>query len=350
MKILFVDGTPGFSPDRKDKKACGGILNSLTIIPQYLASKGHEVYVASSYEPEETINGVHYHPISKEIGIPKWDITVLNRNGVNAPLVRYSHEIGAKVVWWLHDIVDFRYLYDSSYREVDKVIALSNYCKMSFSDFYEIPEDKFVVIPNGVDKTIFYPGKYDGRTKYKIIMASALIKGFTPVYDTWMNIKRQLPNPSLTIYSGQSLHELKNNSLQDLFLKEMEEVGATIQQPIPQHILADKMREAWILLMPNSYPEICSNLLLQARACGLPVVTTNTGSVPEFITNGKTGIISKHYPHDLFLWIKGYVEATVKLCKDEILHKRISEETSKDIQSWEKIGEKWNETFKELIK
>ena len=348
MKIVFIDGTPGFSPDRKDKKATGGILNSLTIIPQYLAQKGHEVWVACQYDKEVTVNGVHYHPINKELTIPSWDITVLNRNGVNAPLVNYSKKIGAKVVWWLHDIVDFRYLEDASYRNVDHVIALSEYCKESFSDFYEINRDKFTVIPNGVDKSIFYPGNYEDRVKNKMIMASALIKGFGPIFDTWNNMIRNFSDASLTIYSSQHLHGLTNSPVQKAFLDEMSGLGCNVQKPIPPHILADKMRESWVLLMPNNYPEICSNLLLQARACGLPIVTTNIGSAPEFIESGENGIITKQHPHDLSWWIKSYAAAVVNLCKDSKMHKLISENTPKGILSWDQVGEAWNELFERL--
>jgi glycosyltransferase involved in cell wall biosynthesis len=344
--ILFADATQEFSPTKKDAKACGGILTSLTIIPQYLAQKGHTVLVKSSYPKKEVINNVSYIPNDSQEKLPKWDIIVINRNGINNALVKYSHSIGAKVIWWLHDIVDFRYLKDSAFKHVDHIIALSNYCRQSFADFYDIPLDKFTIIPNGVDKTIFYPGKYLKRKKYSMIMASALIKGFTPIYDVWTNAKRVFPTSQLTIYSSQQLHGLANNQLQQAFLKEMEELGAIVMNPIPQHILAAKMREAWVLLMPNNYPEICSNLLLQAQACGLPVVTSNIGSVSEFIKNGQTGIISKYAPHDLSLWIKKYAEEVLKLFKDEDKHKQISIQAPNKVLNWDEIGEMWHEKLR----
>ena len=348
MRLLFIDATPDFTPTRKDKRACGGILTSLTIIPQHLAGKGHEVTVKSSWDKEVTVNGVRYIPIHSKTEIPKWDVTILNRNGVYNELVEYSHSIGAKVVWWLHDIVDFRYLRDAAYRRVDRIIALSQYCRTSFADFYDIKKEKFAIIPNGVDKSVFYPGEYNERKKQKLLMASALIKGFTPVYDTWRNVKRQFPEANLAIYGSQGLHGLRNSDTQQAFLKEIESEGASIQRPISQKILADKMREAWILLMPNSYPEICSNLLLQARACGLPVVSSNIGSAGEFLVNYETGMLTKYAPHDLSLWIKNYAETVVKLCGEYDLHKHISEETQKDIKSWGDVGDEWHEELRTL--
>lgn len=345
MRILFYDATPGFSIDRKDTKPCGGILTSLTIIPQYLASKGHEVVVKCTISEKQTVNGVEYIPNGLKETMPKWDVIVLNRNGVNHSIVDYSHSIGAKVYWWLHDIVDFRYLEDSAFKKVDKIIALSEYCKNSYSDFYDIPKDKFVVIPNGADTTVFYPGKYEDRKKHHFIMASALIKGTIPVYDAWMDVKRQFPSATMTIYSSQALHEKNNSATQKAWLNEMELAGAKVQQPIPQSILADKMRHAWALLMPNSYPEICSNLLLQAQACGLPVISSNIGSASEFIKHNETGILTEYAPHDLFLWIKKYSEAVVGLSGDDNRHKFISTQSPKVVKNWKDTGEKWNELF-----
>lgn len=350
MKLLFVDATPGFTPDRKLTKPCGGILTSLGIIPRYLAQNGFDVTVKSDFSEKSEVDGVKYVPLSDKELLPKWDVSIINRNGINHGIVNYSHSIGAKVVWWLHDIVDFRYLEDSSYRNIDKIVALSQYCKTSFADFYDIPDEKFVVIPNGVDKTVFFPGKYEDRKKYRLMMASALIKGYTPVYDTWANVKRQFPYSELVIYSSQSLHEKENSTKDKDWLNSMEEVGAKVQQPVPQNILAEKMRGAWALLMPNSYPEICSNLLLQARACGLPVISSNIGSAAEFIENLETGILTKYAPHDLFLWVKKYVEATAKLFGDDKLHKRISENAPNNILSWDEIGKIWADMLETIKK
>lgn len=343
MRILFADATEGFTPERKDTKPCGGILTSLTLIPRYLASKGHDVTVKSTFPELTEIDGVKYVPISNQEALPKWDVIVVNRNGINVPLVQYSKSIGAKVIWWLHDIVDMRYLNDNAYKFVDKIIALSEYCKYTYSRFYDLPADRFVVIPNGVDKSVFYPGKYEDRKKYRMLLASAPIKGFIPVQDTWTNIKRHFPSAELIIYSNQSLHGQENNGQQQAWLHEMEVLGAKVQRPVPQPILAEKMRESWALLMPNSYPEICSNLLLQAQASGLPVISSNIGSAGEFIKNGETGIISDAYPHDLWLWIKFYVEAVVKLFKDDELHKKISDAAGQNVLDWNAVGERWNE-------
>ena len=198
-----------------------------------------------------------------------------------------------------------------------------------------------------MDKKIFYPGEYKKRKKFRMVMASALIKGTLPIEQTWQNVKRHFPEAELYIYSSQKLHDKENDSNQNYFLQGMEGLGARVMQPVKQEILAEIMRTAWIFLMPNTYPEICSNLLLQARACGLPIVSSNIGANPEFIENGKTGIITEDYPHDIWLWVKKYTEATINLCKDEEQHQYISENAPEGILDWNEVGERWNKCLTE---
>ncbi len=347
MRILFIDATEGHDPKERTSRPTGGILNSLTLIPEYLAKQGHEVYVNSSYNKTEDVNGVHY--ITNQSEIATWDITVFNRDVLPKDFVLYCQERGIKIVWWLHDIAQIGYLKTDAFKYVDQIVALSDYCKHTYSDFYEIASSKFTVIPNGVDTKLFYPGEYEKRDPNLVITASALVKGFTPLSTVYENLKRTNPDVDFRIYSSQKLHGLKNNENQQSFLDFMGKHGAHVYHPVSPEVLAHLMRKAWCLLMPNSYPEICSNLLLQAKASGCPVVTSNIGSAAEFIDNGQTGLMTTKYaPHDQASWIIEYTNLVLDLQNKE-LHKRISEQSVNGVLNWDQIGGKWNELLKKLI-
>lgn len=342
MKILFVDGTKNHDPHQRTSRPTGGILNSLTIIPEYLASLGHDVYVNSTYNVDETVNGVHYVQNGKEIG--KWDITVFNRNVLPKDFILYCKEIGSKIVWWLHDVVQITYLKDDAFKYVDKVIALSNYCKKTYADFYDIDPNKIVVIPNGVDDKLFHPGDESKRNPNMVMMASALIKGYIPIPTVHENLKRHNPDIDFRVYSSQKLHGLENDKQQQFFLDNMEKAGAHIYHPVSQEVLAALLRQARCLLMPNSYPEICSNLLLQAQACGCPVVTSGIGATPEFIEHGKTGLMTTKYsPHDMNSWIVEYTNLVLDVYLNDKLQQKISSEAPKVVKTWQQIGEIWND-------
>jgi len=351
MKVLFVCGTAGHDPHQRTTRATGGILNSLTLIPEYLASQGHEVFVNSSYEPKdgyEIINGVNYVASGRDIG--KWDVVIFNRNVLPKDFIFYSKEIGAKVVWWLHDVVQLTYLKDDAFKYVDKVVALSNYCKQTYTDFYDIPTDKVIVIPNGVDPKIFYPGTAEQRNSQMILTASALIKGFVPIPAVYDNLKRHNPDIDFRIYSSQKLHGMENNSSQQAFLDSMERGGAHIYHPVSPEVLGHLLRQARCLLMPNSYPEICSNLLLQAQACGCPVVTSDIGANPEFIENEVTGIYTTKYkPHDMYSWVVEYVNKVLDVYLDNKLFETINKNAPRDVKTWNEIGRSWDELLQVVV-
>lgn len=347
MKILFVCGTPNHDPHQRTTRPTGGILNSITLIPEYLASKGHEVYVDSTYGKEEIVNGVHYVTGNKTIG--RCDVVVFNRNILPKEVVLQAKELGSKVVWWLHDIVQLTYLKDDAFRYVDKTIALSNYCKQTYTDFYDLNAETVTVVPNGVDKKIFYPATTP-RNKKLVLTASALIKGFLPIPTVYDNMKRHSIDLDFRIYSSQKLHGMENNREQQAFLDNMERQGAHVYHPVSPEVLGHLLRQARCLLMPNGYPEICSNLLLQAQACGCPVVTSDIGANPEFIENNVTGVMTTKYkPYDLFSWIVEYTNKCLDVFLDDKYNQKLSENSPRDVKSWEQVGEEWENEMLQLM-
>lgn len=339
MKILFIDGTKGFSPRRIAEKPTGGTLTSLTLVPRYLAKKGLSVDVLSTYDKVDFVDGVRYilKPIERNI----YDAVVLNRNMLSREVAAFFKD--SRKIWWLHDIVDHRYLQDDGYKFIDTVVALSDYCRASFSDFYGIPADKFVVIPNGVDKAVFHPGAHDKRDRNLYVYASAPIKGFYPLSFVFANMRRLNPQFELRMYSNQSLHELDNTDGMSRQLAALRDEGVKVLDPIPQAELAEVLRRAWALLMPNHYPEINSNLLLQARASGLPAVASPIGSATQFIDHGVSGLLTRTTASDWYWWWKDYAEQCAILYLNEELHKRISAQSPIGVKSWDDIGEAWYE-------
>jgi len=60
--------------------------------------------------------------------------------------------------------------------------------------------------------------------------------------------------------------------------------------------LSDAQKPAFLsgahaLLMPISWPEPFGLVMIEAMACGTPVVAFNRGAVPEVVENGRTGFI-----------------------------------------------------------
>lgn len=62
---------------------------------------------------------------------------------------------------------------------------------------------------------------------------------------------------------------------------------------IPNEDLADTLNNIKLLVLP-SYTEGVPNIVLEAMACGTPVLATSVGGVPDLIIDGKTGFIMKN--------------------------------------------------------
>ena len=77
-------------------------------------------------------------------------------------------------------------------------------------------------------------------------------------------------------------------------------------------------RSAEIYTLP-SYTEGLPGTLLEAMACGLPVVTTDVGGIPEAVFEGKNGYLIK--PGDR----SNLTEKLVRLCENEGIRRRMGE-------------------------
>ncbi len=55
------------------------------------------------------------------------------------------------------------------------------------------------------------------------------------------------------------------------------------------------MKNALCLLHPVTWPEPFGLVLIEAMACGTPVVALNLGSIPEVVEHGKTGFVAKNF-------------------------------------------------------
>jgi glycosyltransferase involved in cell wall biosynthesis len=53
------------------------------------------------------------------------------------------------------------------------------------------------------------------------------------------------------------------------------------------------MQNARVLVFPSTWYECAPMTIVEAFACGLPVIASNLGSIPEFVTHGRTGLLFK---------------------------------------------------------
>jgi len=145
--------------------------------------------------------------------------------------------------------------------------------------FSEKKIDNVVYSGFNFDKLIFNKQNYD-REPLQIISVGRphWIKGYSDALRACKNLKEQQINFSYTIIGASEKNEELLYLIDDLGLKE----NVTLLSKIPQEKVYLRMKKASVFLFP-SIKEGMPNVVVEAMALGLPVISTNCGGVGELI-------------------------------------------------------------------
>ena len=99
-----------------------------------------------------------------------------------------------------------------------------------------------------------------------------------------------------------------------------------------------------IFVFPSLH-EGLGSILFDIMQSNIPIIATNTGGIPDIITNDKNGILVPIKDNDAIY------NAIVKLYKDKKLRERLANEALKDIDnySFETMTNKYETIYKEII-
>lgn len=155
---------------------------------------------------------------------------------------------------------------------------------------------KTCVIPNGFSEGIFYPMNKEkcrsklslGRNKKIILFIGNLvkIKGVDVLIEAFRMVREKDDNVELIIIgNGPEKLILEQQARNCGIYKKVHFLGVKDHNKIPLYI-----NSANIIVLPSRY-EGRPVLILEALACGRPVVASRIGGIPETIVNDKLGIL-----------------------------------------------------------
>ena len=192
----------------------------------------------------------------------------------------------------LHQIADLpepRRQIQESFAGIDRMITVSGALGEAAAAL-GYPHDRIRVLRNGVDTGLFRPvdsGLWRARAKpSQILIASVGLLIPRKGHDLLIASMAMLPNAHLLI-AGQGPDKEKLEALAKSLgvADRVELVGSVPHEELPALYSAADMlvlatsREGW------------PNVLLEAMACGAPVVATSIGGIPEIITRPEAGVI-----------------------------------------------------------
>lgn len=226
-------------------------------------------------------------------------------------------------------------------RNANKVVANSHFLKKLAVK--HLKRQDITDIPNGVDTDFFKPN-FDRKTESnstELLCVSRLIerKGIEDIIKAMVYFKNADVNLRI-IGSGSSENEIRK-LIDDNNLAHM----IKLLGYIPQSDLPPYYNSSDIFVLP-SLTESGGQAFLEAMSCGLPVVSSTAGGIPEYVYHGYNGLLVS--PGD----VEGLYMALKKLIEDKKLRGimgRNSREKILSHNSWETITDRYLEVYRQKI-
>jgi glycosyltransferase involved in cell wall biosynthesis len=333
--IVFYNGGSAetWSPLSLQEGGIGGSETALVQTAQLLSERGYQVTVYAQCEPG-LYGGALWKAHTAFDPSAECDLLVVSR----IPYV-FDNPIGARrTALWCHDNA-YPDLTEARADKIDEVIVLSDWQRDRYAELYPFLADKLRIIRNGVSLTSRRTGKtlIDGSATFYerkpvCVYSSSADRGLDRLLAMWPRIRAEVPDAELHVYYGWNtfdrfivqnpgLIEFKTHVLNMIAEQGGEEGGIHMLGRVGQRDLSAAMREARVWTYPSYFLETSCIGAMEARAAGLPVVTSKLAALQE--TVGAHGILLGHLKRDgdrtelTKQYESAFVKQTVRLLSDE---------------------------------
>jgi D-inositol-3-phosphate glycosyltransferase len=216
-------------------------------------------------------------------------------NKFNIPYIFTSHSLGVFLEGYNKERADCEKIVMSSSQFIT---ASTSYEETLISDSYQIDSQKIKQIKPGVDSELFSPDQSTDREN--IFLSIGRIQQQKGQLETlkFLNSFKEIETDFKCYFVGgpsgssgeEYLLELKE-IVKDLSLDSYVEFLGNL----PQVDITNLLNRSKLLIHTSQY-ETFGLVAIEANSTGVPVLTTNTGSMKEIIVNNKNGYLAK----DLF--------------------------------------------------
>lgn len=221
------------------------------------------------------------------------------------------------------------------YEKVDFIVIPSSFARKSFLE-EGIAHRKLVQICPGVDTDLFQPARKTDRT-FRVVYVGALSlrKGIPDLLEAFAGL--DLPDSELLLI-GSALPEIR--PVLGHYKRRFRWISPRAQRSLPE------------LYAQGSVFALCSiedgfgMVLLEAMACGLPVLCTENTGGPDLIENGREGFIVPVRRPDRIR------EGLERLYRDEELRRSMGQaaRVKAERHSWEAYGEEAFRAYRGLVR
>ena len=204
-----------------------------------------------------------------------------------------------------------------------RMIAANSQVAIRYAIDCDIPASRLFFLPNVVDTGWFKPATALGGEQLTLVAIGRLVK--QKRLDRFVSILHRLRTDlrlnvkGLIVGKGQPT-ELQDQARQLGLLPEGVQFLGSVSDTRSAY------QQAAVCVLTSDH-EGTPNVLLEAMACGLPVVSTNVGGVPDIVRHGETGFLSE--PEDL----DGFVGSLSELVKNRELRNEMGKRARTFVES-----------------
>ena len=357
---------------------------------------GYEVHVIARRSPgqpsRESVNGVEVHRVTNPYNVTALDLSMrLTRGGkdwvlhphatsgmflnvthrwIPTPLVCHSHgtsrshdapvsmsggqvQISRSGRGMAFHMLRERLLWSSG----DRLLVVSRAVKDDLTQFYGLDPRRIRVVYNGVDSDLFSPGRsgplpaqIQGLAGKRIILFVGhfgLRKGIFFVIRAMKQVKAQFPEAHLLCIGGTPAW-LGQNDYRQMLIAEAQRNGVegsvTLLDAVKNNELVGFYRQSEVFVLPTYY-EAFPKVVVEAMACGKPVVASRTGGIPELVEEGRTGFLLPYGSPDAI------ADRLILLLGDENLRAAMGTRGRETVESqftWHAVAERVRSVYNEL--
>jgi 1,4-alpha-glucan branching enzyme len=231
--------------------------------------------------------------------------------------------------------------------EATKVIVCSEFMKDEVRKVFQLPPEKIVVIPNGVDFEMVVGEKTDWKRAYGaetdlfIFSVGRMVKekGFQTIIDAAPAIIAKHPVKFIIAGKGPLLDQYQSQVIEKGLQEYVYFIGFVNDQ------LRNVILNGCDICLFPSYYEPFGIVALEAMIARKPTIVSDTGGLTEIVTHNKTGLTI--YPND----VQSLVDQVIYCIENKNFANEIAQngqELAKTKYNWDYIAKETNAIYREV--